>query len=65
MFRAPTPHFFHGLLILTIVHINVLCTLVIRKLQFDKAGEGKMLCGLALLFLISFYEGIEIASDCL
>ena len=33
---------------------------LIRKLQFDKTGgEGEMLCGLVLLFLISLYEGNE------
>ena len=41
------------------MHINVLCTFVIRKLQFDKTGEGEMLCRLALLFLVLFYEGNE------
>ena len=31
---------------------------LIRKLQFDKTGgEGEMLCGLVLLFLVSLYEG--------
>ena len=33
---------------------------LIRKLQFDKTGgEGEMLCGLVLLFLISLYKGNE------
>ena len=46
--------------ILAIVHIDKLFTLVIRKLQFDKTGgEGEMLCGLVLLFLVSLYEGNE------